>query len=269
MEGFLTDDLLFTEVDARESLKSVIWAEGKKVPLISGPYRYQIVVVCSLFGRQKAIFADGKEHNYFGYVRIVGAKGEWRGEGGIIVPVLPNGQILMVVEQRPPRYAFANQPEHLELRHGQKISRVPLRKFGPYSSVEFPGGAVEVGEKLSAGFLLELTSETGVRGGATLYRKRFPHYPFLSDLATRDFLSVVYLDQLGYVPKTDEDGGLHILALWPDEVVHNIRNGVIASAHAALLPWAFYQEIAVARVEKNIQELVEEGYIEIGEVTLE
>lgn len=40
-------------------------------------------------------------------------------------------------------------------------SRLDLLNFGHNSSLEFPGGAVESGEGLGAGFLRELAEETG------------------------------------------------------------------------------------------------------------
>lgn len=255
---------MFNQLNAREILKSIQWEDGKAEPVVQGPYRYEIVVVCSSLGRQKAVFSDGKEHSYFAIVRMVNGKGEWTGgRGGIIVPVLPDGKMLMVVEQRPPRSFFPEQPKHIELT----ASRVALDEFGPYSSLEFPGGAVESGEYFTAEFLRELSEETGVEKKGTLYIRKRPQFQFVSEAACQDNLGVIYLEGMTYAEKTTDDGGLTVLALSEEEIVRNIRNGVISSGHAGLLPWYFYEEVKRARQSNYfLRELCNSGYLEVRQV---
>jgi hypothetical protein len=117
-------------------------------------------------------------------------------------------------------------------------------------------------------FLRELREETGAEGRGVIYRTCKPYYQFGSDVAARDYLAVVYLEDMAYTPKTEADGGLTVLALWPDEISVNIRRGVIASTHAALFPFAFYQEIEEARLGGTVEQLVAEEYIETGLITI-
>jgi hypothetical protein len=256
---------MFTQEQAREELRKITWEEGKSVVLLQGPYRHEIVLTCSSDGRKMGVFADGERHKYFCCVRLIGAIGTWHGEGGVVVSALSTSQLLMVIEQRSPLGAFPNRPMILRLRSGD----VDLRKFGPYSSVEFPGGSVEVGADLKGDYLHELHEETGAEGAGVVYRKRVPHYQFVSDVAARDYLAVVYLEGMRYTPKTSNDGGLVVMALWPDEILCNIRNGTIASAHAALLPFAFYREIEEARKAGTIDHLLSENYVETGSIRID
>ncbi len=257
---------MITQFDARDVLKSIEWQEGKAEPVVRGPYRYEIVVVCSSLGRQKAVFADGEEHRYFAFMRIVNSNGEWTGgQGGIVVPVLPNGKVLMVIEQRPPRSLFTDGPTHIELETGP----VALDEFGPYSSLEFPGGGVESGEHFTAGFLRELTEETGAEKKGKLYVRTRPNFQFVSESASRDHIGVIYLGGMGYTKKTDDDGGLTVLALSEEEITRNIRNGVISSGHAGLLPWYFYEEVKRARQSESFfRELCDSGYLEVKQIKL-
>lgn len=249
---------MITAQVAKQELATIVWEEGKTEPVVSGPYRYQVVIVCSSVGRQKAIFADGCEHNYFAFARIVNGKGEWNGEGGIIVPVLPNGRLLMVVEQRPPAYQFKERG--LSDRIFLDTGDVPLSSFGPYSSLEFPSGAVEMNEASQSGILRELQEETGAFPFGQLYRKTHPIVQMVSDVAARDHLAVIFLEGIKYVPHTKDDGGLTILALTPEEVERNIWKGTISSAHAGILPFSFYREI-VGASPKRMKEMVEGGYL--------
>ena len=86
-------------------LLEIEWAEGLRVPLPANSYRTRIVICCSSIGRQEALFANGYIGNYFSYIEIL-SKGQWVPRGAIIIPVLPDGRFLMVVEQRPAQYVF-------------------------------------------------------------------------------------------------------------------------------------------------------------------
>lgn len=51
---------------AKDLMLNYEWKEGEYFPIVEGPYRYRVMVHCSLLGRQKAMFANG-EHSYFCY----------------------------------------------------------------------------------------------------------------------------------------------------------------------------------------------------------
>ncbi len=253
---------MFSSHNAKESLKSVNWVEGKIFPVAQGPYRYQIVVHCSSVGRQKAEFANG-EYSYFCYVELCAGNGSWIEKGTGIVPVLPDGRLLMVIEQRPAQGRYTNRSTLAQIG-GKKVD---LAKFGPYSSLEFPGGALDPNEGLKMGALRELVEETEIESQeATLYRCLRPVYLFGSDIAIQHYSSFVYLSGLNYQERTEGDGGLNVVALTKKEVMENIHNGVIASGQAALAPWNFYLE--VSRGFFPASDLIKFGYINIEKIKI-
>ncbi len=224
---------------AKKLLESSKWSEGKIFPLMEGPYRYRLMIHCSSAGRQEAEFANG-QHRYFCYIELMDGQGDWIQQGANVVPILPDGRFIMVVEQRPPQSRYANRSMTALIR-GKEIN---LEQFGPFSSLEFPGGAVDAGEELKAGFLRELTEETGVKKQTAVFFKRnYPIYGFGSDLALQLFVGVVKLSGLRYQKRVDNDGGLIVFSLSYEEVEENIKRGVICSGQAALAPWSFYKEI--------------------------
>lgn len=244
-----------------EVLKKNEWEEGKVIPIVDGSHRTRVVVTCYSKGRQKAQFANG-EHNYGAYIELTRPDGSWISQGTGIVPVLPDGRLIMVVEQRPPQWRLPNQPTTIVV--GGEI--VDLREFGPYSSVEFPGGAVDPEDrKFTAGFLKELVEETEVPNQtATVYRRKPPLFPQGSDLALEGQLCVVYLSNLGFEKHVKTDGGLDVMALSPEDVQNNIWAGSIRSGQAALLGWAFYKEVEQARADRIVcRHMRERGYLEI------
>ena len=252
----------------QEVLTEIEWVDGKCVErAIVGSYRHAITVICSKLGRQKAQFANG-EYPYFAYIELLGSGGKWITHGTNIVPILPDHRLIMVVEQRPPHGRFAERPRFIELKKGT----IDLNDFGPFSSLEFPGGAIEPGESFTAGFLRELQEESGVgEQSATLYRTLRPHYPFGADIALQAFLGVVFLSGLSYTEQVEHDGGLRVLALTEKEVQKNICNGVIASAQAALLGWAFYKEVKEMLGNTRMpteSEMVKSGYLAIEHVKI-
>ena len=242
----------------KASLVTLHWKEGSQHTVAYGPYRYEVIVHCSSAGRQKAEFANG-EHSYFSYVRLVDGKGKWIKQGAAgIVPVLPDGRFLTVIEQRPAQEG-CYENNRMMMVAGQLVN---LRDFGPYSSLEFPGGAVDPGEGLKAGFLRELVEETSVeRQHAMFIRRQPPLYLQGADLALQAFTAIVELSGLSYEKKTDNDGGLHIFALTHDDMIYNIRCGVMVAAQAGLLAWSFYKEVAEARRDGTFDELVKSGYV--------
>jgi len=246
------EELLLPKGTAKNLLKNVEWQEGKIIPLMEAPYRYRIVTHCSSNGRQEAEFANG-QHHYFCYMELIDGQGNWIKRGANIVPILPDGRFIMVVEQRPPQGRYSNR-SMIALIANQEIN---LEQFGHYSSLEFPGGAVEKNEELKAGFLRELAEETGIENQTAIFFKRNqPIYGLGSDLAIQLFVGVVQLSGLSYKKRVDNDGGLIIFSLSRAEIEENIKRGVICSGQAALMPWSFYKDI-----EKDIHSLntTEEG----------
>ncbi len=264
--------------EAKDSLREIVWEEGKEVPVAEGPYRYQIVVLCTFVGRQRAEFANG-EHQYYCYLKTVSG-GKWIKEGANIVPVLPDGRLLMVVEQRPAQ--GRNRPMVVELGDQDVDSpmfspanrgrrRIDLGTIGPYSSLEFPGGGIDPGESLRIGFLRELQQETGIPVQyADCYICNRPVYGFGSDIACKQNLVVAYLSVYSFAPIVETDGGLTVLALTRYELDRCIWTGVICSGQAALLPYGFYAEVARVRRDPDLLgELVEFGYLTVRRLRIE
>ena len=142
-------------MDWRQKLSEEVWEEGKKILFPVSSYRHRVVVICYGLGRQTAEFANGK-FNYGAYVELTRPDGTWIREGVNVVPVLPDGRIIMVVEQRPAQFAYGNQPSVIQLEGSNTID---LHQFGPYSSLEFPGGGVDADQTLKAAFLAELVGD--------------------------------------------------------------------------------------------------------------
>ncbi len=249
-----------------EVLKDREWEEGKVIPIVDGSHRTRVVVTCYSKGRQKAKFANG-EHGYGAYVELIRSDGSWIERGMGIVPVLPDERLLMVVEQRPPQWRLPDQPTHIVV-DGQRID---LREFGPYSSVEFPGGAVDPQDHmLKSGLLKELVEETEVPDQVVeVYLRKPPFFAQGADLALEGQVCVVYLSNLGFEKHVKTDGGLDVMALSPDDVQDNIWAGNIRSGQAALSGWAFYKEVKLARINHmGSQHMCRIGYLEILEVKI-
>ena len=256
-----------TDFNFRERLAAEMWGEGKLISLVVGSYRHEVVALCSPLGRQEAEFANGK-FRYFAWTELLGAGGKRIEQGAGIVPVLPDGRLLMVVEQRPPQGRVANRPHVVERQSGRFID---LAAMGEYSSLEFPGGAIDSTDKsLRAGFLRELGQETGVEDQtATLYRSLYPVWSFGADIPVKGYFGVVYLAGMRYEEYVHDDGGMYVVALSAAEVSRNIANGVVVSGQAALLQWNFYRDIRMAlQDEELMQQWLELGYFVKEEVRL-
>jgi 8-oxo-dGTP pyrophosphatase MutT (NUDIX family) len=243
---------------AKDALKEIVWEEGKIVPVVDGPYRHRIVVLCSSLGSQEAQFANGR-YKYFCHMQCLSNKEQWNERGGLIVPVLPDGRIVMTVQQRSTLAHFPERPTIAEIK-GQ---RVDLAKFGPYSSLEFPGGGVDPGEGLKVGILRELAEETGVKDQTALYYHRYyPVYAFSSDVAGQNFLGVAFLSGLTYEERVESDGGMEVLALSRNEVELNMRKGVIHAGNGAFIIWSFYRDVEAARTNPDLEkEFIQSGYL--------
>lgn len=247
-----------------DELLGIEWAEDRRIPLPASSYRSRTVICCSTAGRQEARFANGPG-KYFAYVELL-SQGEWIRQGVQIVPILPDGRFLMVVEQRPAQYVFEQKPPaQIELAAGN----VDLASFGPYSSLEFPGGAVHPEDKtVTIGALRELYQETGIPDQSVSgFRQCHPVYPQGADLALELYLSIMYLSSNAFASFVKNDGGLTIFALTFDEVEHNRRSGVIAAA-ASLLAWAFYKEVEEIKNAGRRAELQASGYIAPQKLTI-
>lgn len=256
---------MITSQAAKEALKDVVWEDGKIEPIVEGPYRYRIMVLCTPLGSQKALFANG-EFRYFCYIQCLSGAGVWNPQGGLVVPVLPDGKILMTVQQRPAQGCYKDRPLVAEVE-GQPLD---LAQFGPYSSLEFPGGGVDPSEGLKAGFLRELAEETGVaRQTALYYHRCHPVYAFGSDVAGQNFIGVAFLSGLHFERHVATDGGMVVLALSRSDVEKNVRNGVIHSANGAIIGWDFYRDVERARQDqKFLEEVVVTGYLRVEKVVI-
>lgn len=247
-----------------EKLRKVVWEENKHIQLYIISHRHALVIACSKRGKQKLVFANG-EFPCSAYIQILNKNLEWNAYGNNIVPVLPDGRIIMIMEQRAILERYKNRLKIVELSGGATFD------LGEIGSLEFPGGAVEPEEKIKVGALRELKEENGLENQeATLYYRIHPIYAFGSDIASANFFSVAHLSRMKFENYTPTDGGLTILALFETEIERNIRNGIIASGQAAMLAWGFYQEVKKARDDpKLLKQWTDEGYISIEKVRIE
>ena len=248
-----------------ERLAEEEWAEGRIITLPAQSYRHAVTVACYAQGRQRAKFANG-EHNYGAYVELLTATGERNAAGSGIVPVLPDGRLLMVVEQRPAQGPCKGRGGILT----DKGRWLDLSKFGPYSSLEFPGGAKDSPETIRSSALRELVEETGVQDQkAELFLREHPIYPMGSDMSLANTYGVIFLQAMEFQDYVRTDGGLVVLALTTDSIQKNIWSGVISSGSGALLPWNFYREVMeIKRFPDLMETLVNTRYMSIHRVNI-
>lgn len=244
-------------------LSDVEWQEGKVVRFPMSSYRHRMVAVCYAQGRQTAQFRNGPG-NYGVVMELVRDDGQSLLEGSVVVPVLPDGRVLMVVEQRPGQFFWGNTPSVIKLRDGT----LNLAQYGPYSSLEFPGGSVNPGESFHAGFLRELIEETEVEEQRALLISRRVMHPSGADSIMQESHGVIYLEGEKFSSFTPSED-LHVLALHPEDVQTNIWKGNITSGQAALMPWTFYLEVKSALEHNGFLDLLEEeGYLTRQQVTI-
>jgi len=255
---------VYTSRQAKAALKKIVWKEGKIFPIAEGPYRYRTLVHCSKEGRQRTEFANG-ERPYFCYLELVaGNSGAIKG-GVSIVPILPDGRLIMVVEQRPAQYHH-----HPAINPWINGIETDLGQYGPFSSLEFPGGAIDPGQGLKGAFLQELSEETEVEEQTALcYRRVHPVHCAGSEIVGEQFIAVIFLSGLTHASKVETDGGLKVFALSPKEVQKNIWRGAISSG-PTLHGWMFYQEVLGMRENLQHQELMEQtmSYVEMEEINI-
>ncbi len=260
---YFPERLVMSEI-VKAHLENFVWKEGFVVPVAYGPYRHRVVVHCTIDGRQKAMFVNG-EKPYAGYIELLSPSGQWIEAGSGVVPVLSDGRMLMVVEKRPAQGRYEDRPMLARIGGKEKDLRV---LFGPNADMEFPGGAANPNEGLKFAGLRELVEETGIQEQTALYYgRRWPLYPFGSDICISQHLGVAFLSGMSFQDRVEDDGGLNVFALTEEEVQENIWRGVICAGQAALLQWAFYQEVKKARADAAFQEkLVSKGYLSIEEM---
>lgn len=251
----------YNNFDFRDMLRQIEWEDGKMLEReVVGSYRHAITLVCSSLGRTKGEFANGM-FPYFAYGELLSPKGEWIKYGNNVVPVLPDGRFLMVVEQRPVLLRYPDHPRIVE------DDNHCLFDLGPCGALEFPGGAYNPGESFTAGILRELHEETNVEEQRARVVRRVPSiYPFSADLALEMTFSVVYLSGLSFSGYVEDDGGLRVIALNEWSVMRNIWRGVISSAQSALTGWAFYQEVRAQA--DDLHTLISNGYIAVDDVQI-
>lgn len=252
----------YNDFGYRNMLRQIEWEDGKMLEReVVGSYRHAVTLVCSNLGRTKGEFANGT-FPYFAYGELLSPKGEWIKYGNNVVPILPDGRFLMVVEQRP---VLLRYPDHSRMveHAGHQFD------LGPCGALEFPGGAYNPGESFTSGILRELHEETEVEDQRAQVIRRIPGiYPFSADLALQMTFSVVYLSGLSFSDYVEDDGGLRVIALSTQEVYQNIWNGVISSAQSALCGWGLYQEIMRAKESGTFHTLLELGYLAIDDVQI-
>jgi len=221
-------------------LSQIEWAKGKRIVFEPSSYRHRQVIECMPGRPFKARFANG-EFSYIAYWELVRGDGSWNKQGVNLIPVLPGEpkRYLMVVEQRAPMGQYQRDIRRtLELSSGE----LDLRKFGPNSSLEFPGGAVEAGETVVLAGLKELAQETGIpEQPGILYINPHPIFPFVCDLAHVNYMGAIFLSSSEFAKQVQNDGGLRVLALTAGEIERNIGNGVFCSMNAGLGMWYWFE----------------------------
>ena len=126
-----------------------------------------------------------------------------------IVPVLPNGDVVLVRQYRHP---------------------VGLR------TLEIPAGTREVGEDPKKTAIRELREETGYRAGSMTELVRFYSSP---GWANEELVVYVARDIVAGTPQTEEDEDLVIETIGPSDVIGRIANGDISDSKTivGLLGW--------------------------------
>ena len=224
----------------------VPYRPGECQTIMTGPYRFEIMIGMDPVGRRKAKFGNEVgEQPYFEFVRVAGGSGL----GGSIVPFFIDAsgttRFLMVLEQRGPLILYDSAHAHV---NGYVRQRVFEREsggsidLGDLGSMEFPGGGLTPGESIKAGKIRETLEELGIENARVdLTWTRAPIYPMGSDVAAANFRGVMLLPQGNYERYVDNDGGLQVYAFCEREVDHNIAIGAVSSGQAALAGWDFYK----------------------------
>tara|TARA_Y100000031_G_scaffold3242_1_gene3981 strand:- start:1212 stop:1955 length:744 start_codon:yes stop_codon:yes gene_type:complete len=244
-----------------EDLKLVKWEENSSVIVGIGPYgRHAFLIIMSPFGRQTAQFANG-EHNYFAVTAVLSGDGQVVDAGGTVIPVFPNGDLLMIVEQRAPLALW----DALEYARVLTFSdgREPL-ELGPCGSVEFPAGAIEPSEGIRSGMLREFAEETEISGHEVLIVERqYPAWPQIAELYPRIHEAIVFLPEVSFSDHVATDGGLSVVRLSRSDFLFNKRRGVFSATHPVLEGWRFLNDV---RDTEERQEMLNAG--EIKEILL-
>lgn len=251
-----------SDPDWKKALLYYDWEEGRVITLPQSTYRNRAVVTCYAQGRQTARFRNGFGNYgaYFEKMRPDGTTIPW---GTGTVPVLPDGRMIMIIEQRPPQHLYTKGlPTHFQC-DGTELR---FDRFGPFPSLEFPGGGPDVsGQSVKIAGLQELTSETGVPDQPVeLWTRAHAFYPDGADMAHAEHIHVAFLSNLRYDHFVKDDGGLTVLAFTEADVQENIWRGAIVSGQAALHNWQFYHEVKRARTDPEFRTRLETcGYLRV------
>lgn len=209
-------------------LKSVDWREGGLYPATNGPYsRLTAFVVMTERGSESAMFKDGQEHKYYALGAITGSDGKIRINGGHVIARYPNGDVVAIIVDRPSLYYTPRRTNTLEFLDG----REPM-DIGQTGSLEFPGGSIEPGESVQVGTIREFLEETGtdVRGTLLAIRRMDGTSLHLSELIFSMYYMVVEVPEGTTTPDyVDNDGGIKVVRLTFDELLHNRRRGLITT----------------------------------------
>ncbi len=252
--------------ESADFLKTVEWQEGKRVILGEGSYRHRIVAVLTEGAAKVGDFANGKG-KYCEFVEFMDASGQWIQRGNGILPVLPDGRFLFIVERRPAQSFHGPRP--MVARIGGKD--VDLRKFNPHASLEISGGAADADDtNVVVGALREAMEENAIpEQAATLYHCLRPVHLFGSDIAIHHHSNALFLSESSFEAYAKTDGGLNVLALTQEDVWENIYNGVICSGQAAHATWYFFQEVLRGQKDaEHMAKLLRMGYLAKREVRL-
>ena len=216
-------------------------------------------------GSQEAQFANGK-HRYFALVGIVGGDGTLRPYGGHIIWVLPNGNVLMVVNTRPGILAGGGRRTNiLTFTDGR-----PNFDMGPMGSLEFPGGSIDPGESVNAGMLREGFEETGVvipKGvQVRTLRGTDPVMLQIAEIIIAMYHRIIFLPEGSTFPNfVQNDGGLHVINISPGDLILNMDRGAIV-AGSTLASLLFFSRAMGG--PQNVQHLIEQGALVEEHMTL-
>src|SRR3989344_3664628 len=209
---------------------------GRKGKTVVGQPQEALYPQCTRDALKNIVWEDGKEHSFFEFARSPNDDVLFATN---IVPILPDGRFLMVLEQRGPHALYPERSRVVERAGGRDI------ELGPYGSLEFPGGAVDPGEGVSSGALRELVEETGIKNQEVeLFLKNAPVIAHGAGVALAMKLAVAKLSSPNQEEWVFEDGvKMPIFALTEKEIDWGIGSGSINSGQAVHLGWQFYKSI--------------------------
>ena len=260
-----------TERDAFDPhiLLNIEWTEGSMSLVQTGLYgRHGNFVFMTERGSQEAQFANGKRR-YFALVGIVGGDGVLRPYGGHIIWVLPNGNVLIVVNTRPGILAIGGRRSNiLTFTDGR-----PNFDMGPMGSLEFPGGSINPGESVKAGMLREGFEETGVvipKGvQVRTLRGTDPVMLQIAEIIIAMYHRIIFLPEGSTFPNfVQNDGGLHVISISPGDLLLNVDLGAVV-AGSTLASLLFFLRVTSSSLNREPLILIERGAVVEEYMTLD